>query len=139
MGIDDVLIPIAGILMVMVAFISMFSYLAFAKRADNRRREEEARGRYEFLKKLAEGGGFDVQKYIEFEHAEQYFRRQRRIEGLTLTGLILAGVGIACMPFFYFVTQPKLATLGLLPALLGASLFVGARWMAGKTGPPGAR
>jgi hypothetical protein len=113
-----------------VLFICVFAFLAFAKRADSRRKETEAHEKYEFLRKMAEGGSFDVQKYIEFERAEQLLRRKRRIESLNLAGIVLVAVGLAAVPFFYFVTDPELATLGLMPFAVGVALFVGARWMS---------
>ncbi len=127
---EEVVVPVFGMLIPIVFFICIFAFLAFARRADSRRKEREAHEKYEFLKKMAEGASFDVQKYIEFEQAEQLLRRNRRIEGLNLTGLVLAGIGVALIPFFYFVTDPKLATIGLLPLAVGAALFVGARWMS---------
>jgi hypothetical protein len=127
---EEVVVPVFGMLIPIVMFICIFAFLAFAKRADSRRKEMEAHEKYEFLRKMAEGASFDVQKYIEFEQAEQLLRRKRRIEGLNLTGLVLAGVGLALIPFFYFVTDPKLATIGLLPLGVGVALFVGARWMS---------
>lgn len=139
MELEAVLVPIFSMLIPIVFSIALFAYLAFAKRADSRRREEEARARYEFLKKMSEGGGFDVQKFIEYEQAEQRIRRRQRIEKLALSGLILVAVGAACIPFFYFVTQPKLATLGLAPALVGVSLLLGAKWMSRGESEPGQR
>lgn len=130
MELVEVLVPLFGILIPIVFTIALFAYLAFAKRADSRRREEEARARYDFLKRASESGGFDVQKYIDFEQAEQRMQRQRRLESLSLKGMILAAVGVAAIPFFWFITEPKLATIGLFPAIVGAALLLGAKWMA---------
>jgi uncharacterized membrane protein len=129
-NLEDLIVPIFGMLVPIVLFICVFAFLAFAKRADSRRKEMEAHEKYEFLRKMAEGGSFDVQKYIEFERAEQLLRRKRRIESLNLAGIVLVAVGLAAVPFFYFVTDPELATLGLMPLAVGVALFVGARWMS---------
>jgi len=127
---QHVIVPVFGMLIPIVLFICVFAFLAFAKRADSRRKEMEAHEKYEFLRKMAEGASFDVQKYIEFEQAEQLLRRKRRIESLNLSGIVLVAVGLAAVPFFYFVTDPELATLGLLPLAVGVALFLGARWMS---------
>jgi hypothetical protein len=129
-GAEEIIVPVFGMLIPIIGFISLFSYMAFAKRADARRREEEARLRYEFLKKMADGAGFDLQKYIEFEQAEQRFRRERRIENLNLSGLILGGIGLAVAAFFYVIDPVwggGMAVFGAFPFLVGLALFLGAR------------
>jgi hypothetical protein len=122
----EVIVPIFGMLVPITLFISLFSFLAYASRAENQRREEEARARYDFLKKMAEGGNFDVQRFIEYEQAEQAMRRQRKAENMTLAAFILGGVGAALGAFLYVVDpvfNGGLGTIGLLPLLLGAALY----------------
>jgi hypothetical protein len=122
----EIIVPIFGMLVPITLFIAVFSYLAYASKAENQRREEEARARYDFLKKMAEGGNFDVQKFIEYEQAEQLMRRRRRAESLTLAAFILAGFGVAVGAFLYVVDpvfNGGLSTIGLLPLLLGAALY----------------
>ena len=128
-GAEEVLVPIFGILVPIVGCIALFSYLAVANRADNNRRESEARARYEFLKKMAEGGGFDAQKLIEYEQTEQRFRRLRRAENLSLGGMILLGIGIAVGGFLYVIDpvwSGGMATIGLFPGAVGGALLAGA-------------
>ena len=133
---EAIIVPVFGMLIPIVMFICVFSYLAYANRANNRRKEEEARARYEFLRRLAEGGGFDVQKFLEFERAEEVVRRRRAAEKMMLNGMVLTAVGVAAVPFFYFVTEPYLATIGVFPLLIGVTLFLGAQWMARRSSPP---
>ena len=135
----EIIVPIFGMLIPITLFISLFSFLAYASKGDNQRREEEARARYDFLKKMAEGGNFDVQKFIEYEQAEQLMRRQRRAENLTLAAFILGGFGVALGAFLYVVDplfNGGLSTIGLLPLLLGAALY-GAAILSRRTSPEG--
>ena len=126
---------IFAILIPIVMFISLFTFLAISSVADNRRKQDEARAKYEFLKKMAEGGNFDVEKYMEFEQVERRAWRERRIENLRLGGLILVGLGVALVAFFYAVADHdrRVATLGLIPAAVGAALFLAA-WMMSRSG-----
>jgi hypothetical protein len=118
-----------------VLFISLFTFLAIASITDNRRKQDEARAKYEFLKKMAEGGNFDVQKYMEFEQVERRAWRERRMENLRLGGLILMGLGVALVAFFYAVANENrgVATLGIIPAAVGGALFLSA-WLMARSG-----
>jgi hypothetical protein len=124
-----------AILIPIVLFVSLFTFLAIASLADNRRKQEEARGKYDFLRKLAEGGNFDVQKYMEYEQVDRRAWRERRIENLRLGGLILVGIGLSVAAFFYAVVEENrgVASLGFIPAAVGAALFLGS-WLMSRRG-----
>ena len=126
---------VVAVMIPIVLFISLFTFLAISSITDNRRKQDEARAKYEFLKKMAEGGNFDVEKYMEFEQVERRFWRERRIENLRLGGLILVGLGVALVAFFYSVaTEDRgIASLGLIPVLVGAALFAGS-WLMSRSG-----
>ena len=128
-GVIAVMIPIVG-------SIALFTFLAIAKIADSRRHQEEARSKYEFLRKLSEGGAFDVQKYIEYERADMMMRRERRMESLKIAGLVLVGLGVALTIFFWNVDTDErgvVVGIGAIPGFIGLSLFL-ASWMLGRGG-----
>jgi len=134
-----VMIPIVG-------SIALFTFLAIGRIADNRRMQEEARAKYDFLKKMAEGGSFDVQKYMEFEQIEAAARRGRKIENLKIGGLILLGVGIALSVFLAMVSDHgdgNAAAVGVIPGMIGLAMFAGAWMMSrgrqGTSGTPAPR
>jgi hypothetical protein len=135
-GVVAVLIPIVG-------SVALFTFLAIGRIADNRRMQEEARAKYDFLKKMAEGGSFDVQKYMEFEQIESAARRERKIENLKIGGLILVGVGIALSVFLATVgdhDNGNAAAVGVIPGMIGLAMFAGAWMMSrGRQGTSGAQ
>jgi hypothetical protein len=138
-GVPEVLammIPIVGA-------VALFTFLAIASRAEERRKTEEARVKYEFLKKLAEGAGFDLDRYARFQEIEAEAQTRRRVESLTLAGWILVAVGISLTIFLYTVGGRDLGgpfALGLLPGGVGAALLLSAfhrrRDLLRRTGQP---
>ena len=128
---------LAGVLAVMIPIVgsvALFTFLAIGRIADNRRMQEEARAKYEFLKKMAEGGSFDVQKYMEFEQIEAAARRERKIENLKIGGLILLGIGIALSVFLAMIGDHEdgnVAAVGVIPGMIGLAMFAGA-WMMSR-------
>ena len=134
-GVFAVMIPIVG-------SVALFTFLAISRVADNRRMQEEARAKYEFLKKMAEGGSFDVQKYMEFEQIEAAARRGRKIENLKIGGLILVAIGFGLSVFLYIIDSEdggNVAAVGVMPGMIGLAMFAGA-WMMSRSqqGTPGA-
>ncbi len=126
-GVFAVMIPIVG-------SVALFTFLAIGRVADNRRMQEEARAKYEFLKKMAEGGSFDVQKYMEFEQIETAARRGRKIENLKTGGLILIAIGIGVSLFLYTIgseDNSNVAAVGVIPGMIGLAMFAGAWLMSG--------
>ena len=137
-GVFAVMIPIVG-------SVALFTFLAIGRVADNRRMQEEARAKYEFLKKMAEGGSFDVQKYMEFEQIEAAARRGRKIENLKIGGLILVAIGLALSVFLYMIDTDggNVAAVGVMPGMIGLAMFAGAWMMSrgsqGTSGKPASR
>jgi hypothetical protein len=120
-----VMIPIVGA-------VALFTFLAIASRAEERRKTEEARAKYEFLKRLAEGSGFDLDKYARFQEIEAQALARRRVDNLMLAGWILVAVGLSLSVFLYTVGSGHgdggrgAAAVGIIPAGVGAALLVSA-------------
>lgn len=115
-----VMIPIVGA-------IALFSFLAVASQAEARRKTEEARAKYEFLKKMTESQGFDVQKYMQYQEAELAIKQRQSVEKRLLSGLILVAVGLGVGIFLYvMVGHVGVWTVGIIPLAIGAALIVSA-------------
>lgn len=115
-----VMIPIVGA-------IALFSFLAIATQAEERRKAEEAKAKYEFLKKMTENQGFDVQKYMQYQEAELALQQRQSVEKRMLSGLILVAVGLGTSIFLYFVAgHMGVWTVGIIPLAIGAALIISA-------------
>jgi hypothetical protein len=107
-----------------VGAISVFSFVAVAVWADNRRREREAFYKSESLKKLYEtqGSGATI---IEFIREDEKISTRRRREAIKLGGLITTAVGIGLMCFLRVIERHEPAfTVGLIPLLVGVALLI---------------
>jgi Cu/Ag efflux pump CusA len=121
-----VMIPIVGA-------IALFSFLAVASQAEEKRKAEEAKAKYEFLKKMTESQGFDVQKYMQYQEAELALQQKQSVEKRMLSGLILVAVGLGISIFLYFVAgHSGVWTVGIIPLAIGAALIISAV-MKGRT------
>ena len=107
-----------------VASVALFSFVAVATWAAERRREREAYYRSEMLKKIAESQTGGAAGALELLREEEKIAARRRREGQKLGGLITAGVGR---------NDPEPAYLmGLIPLLIGVALMIYAYWLAPK-------
>jgi len=110
--------------------VALFSFLAVATWADNRRREREAYYRSELLKKLSEMQG-DAALPLLREQERNATRRHR--EGIRLGGLVTAAVGIGLMIFLRAIpTDGPVYLVGLIPLLIGVALLVHSYILAPK-------
>ena len=138
---------ILAMMVPIVGAVSLFTFLAIASRAEERRKTEEARSKYEFLKRLAEGSGFDLDKYARFQEIEAQAQARRRTDNLMLAGWILLAIGVSLSIFLYSVGSDHgdhggrgAAAVGIIPAGVGVALLLSAfhrrRDLAGRTHPP---
>ncbi len=125
MGVDDNIVPIAGMLVPIVGSIALFSFLGVASWSEARRKEREAYYTAETLKKIAESSGEGTKSAVEYLQEQNRNARQRRIEGIKLGGLITAAVGIGLMVFLHGVEHEEPAYLvGMIPLLIGLALII---------------
>jgi len=118
-----------------VASVALFSFVAVATWAAERRREREAYYRSEMLKKIAESQTGGAAGALELLREEEKIAARRRREGQKLGGLITAGVGLGMIIFLAGVgrNDPEPAYLmGLIPLLIGVALMIYAYWLAPK-------
>ncbi len=106
--------------------IALFSFIAVATWAGERRREREAYYRSETLKKVADsqttGGG----SALEFLREEERIEARRKREGQKLGGLITVAVGAGMMIFLHALPDPDahfVYLVGLIPFFIGLALL----------------
>jgi len=118
-----------------VGTISLFSSMAVALWAAERRREREAYYKSETIRKIAEtqGAGGDVALEYMRELDRSAWRRRR--EGHKLAGLITLAVGISLILFIGAVERPDARDtylVGLIPLFIGLALLLYAYLLAPK-------
>ncbi len=115
--------------------ISLFSFIAVATWATERRREREAYYRSETVKKIAEAQGAGGGSALEFLREEEKIEARRKREGQKLGGMITIAVGVGLMIFLYSIPDPDARfayRVGLIPLLIGVVLLGNALFVAPK-------
>jgi hypothetical protein len=134
------LVQISGMLVSIVLFVMLFSFLIFAHRFKYRNQEREAFYKSETLRRITETSGEGAKAAIELLREDERLKQVRRREGLKIAGVINIGVGLALAIFVEIVFRnpgiPKVfgvavpAFLGLFPGLIGVALLVYVYFMA---------
>lgn len=108
--------------------IALFSFIAVATWAGERRREREAYYRSETLKRIAESQAAGGGSALEFLREEEKMAARRKREGQKLGGLITMAVGAGMMIFLHGMATPadegRTYLVGLIPLLIGVALLV---------------
>ena len=116
-----------------VAIISVFTFVAVATWAENRRKERESYYRHETYRKIMEQQGESAEKVQALMREEELQRNRRRIEGLKLGGMITFVVGIGSMIFLYvLIGDEPIYLAGLIPLLIGLVLLIYGFFMVEK-------
>jgi hypothetical protein len=114
-----------------VAIISVFTFVAVATWAENRRKERESYYRHETYRKIMEQQGDAGKGVLALMREEELQQQRRRLEGLKLGGMITFVVGVGSMVFLYFMVDDEGVYLaGLIPALIGLVMLLYALLMA---------
>lgn len=109
-----------------VSVICVFTFISIASWADARRKEREAYYKSETLKKIAESQGLGATSALELMREEERITVRRQRQGQRMGGLVAVAVGIALIPFLWFVLDPEdkaVALAGLFPLLIGAAML----------------
>ena len=116
-----------------VGALAVFSYLAVATWAENRRKEREAFYRSDTVRKIAETQG-GASAALEYLREEERNAQKRRREGLKLGGLISTAAGIGIGVFLIAILPDRpIYFLGLIPVLIGLALLLYTYVLAPKT------
>ena len=108
-----------------VGAVALFTFIAVAHWATQRREEREVQYRCELLKKLAEQPGEGARQVLDMLRAEEAKKEREHRQGLILGGLITFVVGVGVMLLLYGVEKSEPVWLvGLIPLLIGAVLFL---------------
>jgi hypothetical protein len=121
------LIPVVGA-------AALFTFLAVASWAEERRKEREAYYRYEFRKNLVEAGKMnaeDVRSLMEYENESELYRRRT---GSLVAGFVLTGVGVGMMLGLRWI-DPNVALVGWIPLMIGIALLAYAVFVAPRFAP----
>jgi hypothetical protein len=109
-----------------VSVICVFTFISIASWADARRKEREAYYKSETLKKIAESQGLGATSALELMREEERIAVRRQRQGQRMGGLVAVAVGIALIPFLWYVLDPEdkgVALVGLFPLLIGAAML----------------
>lgn len=109
-----------------VSVICVFTFVSIASWADARRKEREAYYKSETLKKIAESEGPGATSALELIREEERIAVRRQRQGQRLGGVVAIAVGMALMPFLWFILDPgdkSVALVGLFPMLIGVALL----------------
>ena len=118
-----------------VSVICVFTFISIASWADARRKEREAYYKSETLKKIAESQGQGATSALELMREEERIAVRRQREGQRMGGLVALAVGMALMPFLWYVLDREdkaVALVGLFPLLIGAAMLFYSYVMAPK-------
>ncbi len=126
---------IVGVMVPVVGTIALFSFLAVATWAGQRRKEREAYYRYEFRKKLVEAGEMNTSQLQALMHFEYETELWRRRQGMLSGGFIVAGVGLGVLFGLRFIEEEAVWMVGYIPFFLGLAMLLYAIFFAPKSAP----
>jgi hypothetical protein len=125
-----VLVPIFGILVPIVALVSVFTFVTFAHWFKYRSQEREAFYKAETLRRITEASGEGAKAAIELLREDDRLKRIKAREGLKIGGAVCTGIGIALIPFLWVESGRAVSLIGLIPGLIGVALLVYVYFMA---------
>jgi len=121
------LVPVAG-------SIALFTFLAVATWAEQRRKERESYYRYEFRKHLVEAGKMDARDVRELIQYEQESQMSRARQSSLVGGFVLIGVGLGMLLGLQWVGE-GVWMVGYIPLFIGISIMIYALLVAPRIVP----
>jgi lipopolysaccharide export LptBFGC system permease protein LptF len=118
-----------GVMIPIVMFIGLFTFLSIAAWAGSRRQEREAFYKAETLRRITEASGEGAKEAIELLREESRLARIKRREGIKIGGVITLGVGVALV-LFLGAEHHSDYLVGLIPGLIGVAMLVYVYFMA---------
>jgi Domain of unknown function (DUF6249) len=113
------------VLLCIASVIALFSFLAVAVWAKNRRLERKDYYRSEAIKKIAEAQGPSANVALEFFREQEKIQAVRVREGLKLGGLVTIAVGLGFFLVMWATGPSRHAFVaGFIPFLVGLALMV---------------
>lgn len=128
---ENVLIPVVGMLIPIVAIVSLFTFISLAVWFGTRQKERDAFYKAETLRRITEASGEGAKAAIDLLREEEHLKRIKSREGLKIGGLVNLGLGVGLTIFLWALVGPKIALCGLIPGLIGVALLIYVTFMAG--------
>lgn len=121
------LVPVAG-------SISLFTFLAVATWAEQRRKERESYYRYEFRKHLVEAGKMDASDVRDLMRYEQETSSYKAQQSSFLGGFVLLGAGAGMLFGLQWIGE-GVWMVGYIPLFIGVAMMIYARFVAPRGVP----
>ncbi len=123
---------IALFLMIAVANVALFSFLAVAVWIGARQKEREAYYKADMIKRIAEVGG-DQSPALAYLREQERISAAKRLAGFRLGGLINLAIGLALMILLYALARwSGVYLVGLFPLFVGLALLAYGFWLSPK-------
>ena len=124
------MIPVAG-------SVALFTFLAVASWAEQRRKERESYYRYEFRKQLVDAGKMDASDVRDLMQYEQETTLYRARQSSLVGGFVLLGVGGGLLFGLQWIDE-GVWMVGYIPLFIGLALTIYAVFVAprGVPSPP---
>jgi len=113
-----------GVLIPIVAILSVFTFITSASWSDNRRKEREAYYKAETLRRISESSGEGAAAALAMLREDEYRKRVRSREGQKIGGLMNIGIGLGMVLGLPKLIGLKVAMAGLIPAFIGVALLI---------------
>ncbi len=115
---------LAGILVPIVAIVSVFTFITIMAWLGNRQKEREAFYKAETLRRVTESSGEGAKAAVDLLREDERIRRIKSREGLKISALINIGVGLGMVFGLSQLIGQKVALAGLVPAFIGAAMLI---------------
>jgi len=118
------LVEALGVMVPIVAIVSMFTFISIAIWIGNRRKERDAFYKSETLRRITEAQGEGPRAALELLREEERLQTIKRREGLKIGGVVNLAVGIGLVILLRALISWSVASCGLIPILMGVGLLV---------------
>ena len=111
---------------VVLGYIALFSWLAIAGWARQKRKEREAYYRHEIEKRLIEKTDVTMEQIVELRRKDEHTQWLQRREGLKLGGFITSAIGIGIIIGSRFVRTIdfSISAFGYIPLAVGLIILL---------------
>ena len=120
----DVGVRVMVVAVPLVCTVALFTFLAIASWAVQRRREREAYYRHEVELKLAERGELSAEALDRMRFEDDLGRWRRRTESLKLAGMVTLAIGVGMIAAMQMINDPQPRLVGMIPLLIGSALLI---------------
>ena len=108
-----------------VTMVAVFAFVSVAVWVAARSKDQQVRDRFALLKAVAEQPGENATRVLQMLREQEDRQGEKERRGFILGGLCTAAPGVAlCVMLSVMKHEPGAWTVGLIPLLIGAVLFV---------------